>query len=125
MIEAETLCDRVAIIDQGLLLALGTVAELKESLPRDQVTHIEGVISARAAEAVRQLPAVKTATRASSDGSALLTVVAERGKGNLSELIETLTRHGALLQKIAPEDTTLEDVFIAKTGRSLAEDTRK
>jgi hypothetical protein len=51
--------------------------------------------------------------------------VAERGKGNLSELIETLTRHGALLQKIAPEDTTLEDVFIAKTGRSLAEDTRK
>jgi ABC-type uncharacterized transport system ATPase subunit len=89
------------------------------------VTHIEGVISARAAEAVRQLPAVKTATRASSDGSALLTVVAERGKGNLSELIETLTRHGALLQKIAPEDTTLEDVFIAKTGRSLAEDTRK
>jgi len=125
MIEAETLCDRVAIIDQGQLLALGTVVELKESQQRDQVTHIEGVISARAAEAVRQLPSVKQATRSSKDGSTQLTVVAERGKGSLPELIETLTRHGALLQKIAPEEPTLEDVFIARTGRSLAEDTRK
>jgi ABC-2 type transport system ATP-binding protein len=98
---------------------------LKESQQRDQVTHIEGVISARAAEAVRQLASVKQATRTTQDGSTLLTVVAERGKSSLPELIETLTRHGALLQKIAPEEPTLEDVFIARTGRSLAEDTRK
>jgi len=125
MAEAESLCERVAIIDRGQLLALGTVAELKASLPRDQVTHIEGVIPAKAAEAVRRMPSVKQATRAARDGGTLLTVVTERGCENLPEMIEALTRNGALLQKIAPEEPTLEDVFIARTGRSLAEDTRK
>lgn len=123
MAEAETLCDRVAIIDHGQLLALGTVKDLKESLKRDHVTHVEGVISAKAADAVRSLPWVKQATRADQDGSTLLTVVAEEGRQNLPELIDVLTRNAALLQKIAPEEPTLEDVFIAKTGRTLAEDT--
>jgi hypothetical protein len=38
-------------------------------------------------------------------------------------LIESLTNSGARIQKISPEETTLEDVFIARTGRTLAEDT--
>lgn len=125
MAEAETLCDRVAIIDHGQLLALGTVGELKASLQRDLVTHIEGVISARAASVVRNLDWVKQAIRTSRDGGTLLTVVSEKGRENLPELIEALTRNGALLQKIVPEEPTLEDVFIAKTGRSLAEDTSR
>lgn len=124
MAEAETLCHRVAIIDRGQLLALGTVDELKASLKRDQVTHIEGVISARAEEAVRALPFVLRATRAIRDGATLLTVVSASGQENLPQLIDALTRCGALIEKIAPEVPTLEDVFIAKTGRSLAEDTR-
>jgi hypothetical protein len=39
-------------------------------------------------------------------------------------MIEALTTSGALIRKITPEEVTLEDVFIAKTGRTLAEDTR-
>jgi ABC-2 type transport system ATP-binding protein len=124
MSEAETLCDRVAIIDHGQLLALGTVGELKTSLQRDQVTHIEGVISSKVEEAVRALPFVLQASRTTQDGATLLTVVSASGKENLPVLIETLTRAGALIQKLAPEEPTLEDVFIAKTGRTLAEDTR-
>ena len=124
MAEAETLCDRVAIIDHGQLLALGTVAELKASLQRNQVTHIEGVISSRAEEAVRLLPFVLHASRTARDGGTLLTVVSASGSENLPLLIETLTGTGALIQKLAPEEPTLEDVFIAKTGRTLAEDTR-
>jgi len=124
MAEAETLCDRVAIIDHGQLLALGTVSELKASLQRNQVTHIEGVISSRAEEAVRLLPFVLQASRTGHDGATLLTVVSASGRENLPLLIETLTGTGALIQKLAPEEPTLEDVFIAKTGRTLAEDTR-
>jgi len=124
MAEAETLCDRVAIIDHGQLLALGTVAELKASLRRDQVTHISGVISSRAEEAVRALPFVLQASRTAQDGATLLTVVSASGSENLPLLIETLTGTGALIQKLAPEEPSLEDVFIAKTGRTLAEDTR-
>jgi ABC-2 type transport system ATP-binding protein len=123
MIEAETLCDRVAIIDHGLLLALGTVDELKVSLQRDEITCIEGVIPSKAVEAVQKLPGVQQATRSVKNGASQLTVVSENGRMNLPRLIETLTQTGSLIQKIAPEEVTLEDVFIAKTGRTLAEDT--
>jgi ABC-2 type transport system ATP-binding protein len=124
MSEAETLCDRVAIIDRGELLALGTVEELKTSLQREGITHIEGVIPARAEEAVRAIPSVLQATRTAQDGGALLTVVTASGREILPQLIEALTHSGAIIQKITPEELTLEDVFIAKTGRTLAEDTR-
>jgi ABC-2 type transport system ATP-binding protein len=123
MNEAETLCDRVAIIDRGQLLALGTVSELKASLRQDQVTHFEGVISAKAENALRQLPEVLQTTRSTQDGKALLIVVTAADQGSLPRLIDILTAQGAVLQKITSQEPTLEDVFIAKTGRSLAQDT--
>lgn len=123
MAEAESLCDRVAIIDYGRLLALGTLDELKVSLQRDQVIRIEGVIPHKAIEAVQGLPAVRQATVNARDGLKELTVVSADGQQILPRLIEIMNDAGALIQKIAPEETTLEDVFIAKTGRTLAEDT--
>ncbi len=124
MAEAETLCGRVAIIDRGRLLAVGDVPELKASLGRDQVTRIEGVIPAKAAEAVRGLSMVRQTTLSAENGVNCLTVMSSNGKDTLPKLIETLSASGAVIQKISPEEVTLEDVFIAKTGRTLAEDTR-
>ncbi len=127
MAEAETMCDRVAIIDHGRVLALGTVDELKASLGREEVTRIEGVISTRAAEAVGALPGVSRAVLAAVNGHTELTVVA-RADGSsrelLPRLIGALSQHRAVVQKIVPEEVTLEDVFIARTGRTLADDTR-
>ncbi len=124
MSEAETLCDRVAIIDRGELLALGAVDELKTSLQRESVTHVEGVIPSKALAAIRTIPAVSRATSITQDGAALLTVVSATGQEILPQLIDALTQSGAVIQKITPQELTLEDVFIAKTGRTLAEDTR-
>lgn len=124
MSEAETLCKRVAIIDRGQLLALGTVEELKASLGRSQVTHIEGVFSSKALTAIRQRPEVEQVSRTSLESVDLLTVVTRNGHESLPQLIETLSLAGAVIQKISPEEVTLEDVFVAKTGRTLAEDTR-
>ncbi len=124
MAEAETLCERVAIIDRGEVLALGTVPELKASLNREAVIRIEGVISARASQAVEQLPGVVRAATAAINGLQQLTVVTNDQETVLPRLIETLTAHHAVMQKIAPEEVTLEDVFIARTGRTLAEDTQ-
>lgn len=125
MAEAETLCARVAIIDHGQLLAMGTVDSLKASLGRDQVTRIEGVIPAAAAAAIQGLSMVRQATLSAVNGASQLTVVTSNGKNTLPRLIETLLLEGAVIQKIIPEEVTLEDVFIAKTGRTLAEDTRE
>jgi ABC-2 type transport system ATP-binding protein len=124
MTEAETLCQRVAIVDQGRVLALGTVPELKAALKRDAVIRIEGVISARASRAVEALAGVTRVAAAAVDGRTQLTVVVQNPTSVLPRLIETLSAHDAIMQKIAPEEVTLEDVFITLTGRTLADDTR-
>lgn len=124
MAEAETLCDRVAIVDRGEVLALGTAQELKTSLRRDAVIRIEGVISSKAAQAVQGLSGVSQAAITAANGHTQLTVVAEAHQTLLPQLIQTLTAHNAVMQKITPEEVTLEDVFIARTGRTLADDTR-
>jgi ABC-2 type transport system ATP-binding protein len=124
MAEAETLCQRVAIIDRGQVLALDTVAGLKAALKREAVIHIEGVFSAEADEAVQGVPGVRRTARTAVDGHTRLTVVGD-DQQLLPRLIETLISHQALIQRIMPEDVSLEDVFIARTGRTLAEDTRE
>lgn len=124
MSEAETLCDRVAIIDHGRLLALGSVQELKNALRSGQVIHIDGVIPTGAVQAIQELPGIRNATRKQVNGVSQLTVVSDEQPDLLPRLIETLNRSGATIQRISPEEVTLEDVFIHKTGRTLAEDTR-
>jgi hypothetical protein len=73
---------------------------------------------------VDALPFVSKTSRAAVNGHTQLSVVAADAENALPRLIEALTQAGAVVQKITPEETTLEDVFIAKTGRTLAEDTR-
>ncbi len=124
MSEAETLCDRVAIVDRGEVIEMGTVPDLKRSLSRDHVTHIEGVIPEAARAAVGALPEVRKVATAATNGTTRLSVVSSDGRAVLPKLIEALTENGALVQQIEPEQVTLEDVFVARTGRTLAEDTR-
>ncbi len=125
MSEAETLCNRVAIIDYGELLAVGTVDELKASLDRKGVVRVDGIIPKAAVSAVKDLQDVEQATLTAKNGSSQLNVVCKDGADTLPLLIETLTQTGARIQRLVPEEITLEDVFIAKTGRTLAEDTRE
>lgn len=124
MSEAETLCDRVAIVDRGRVIAEGSVPMLKASLEREQVTHVEGVISTRASQAVEKLAGVTKVVIKAEDGRTHMTVVSANGPDLLPRMIEALLAQQAVIQRIAPEEVTLEDVFMAKTGRSLAEDTR-
>ncbi len=124
MAEAETLCHRVAIIDRGRVIALGTVPELKASLRQDGVIRVEGVIPSAAVEAVRQVPGVVQAAVAEEDGVRRLTIVCPEPRQTLPSILQTLLQRNAVIQHLAPEEVTLEDVFIAKTGRTLAEDTR-
>ncbi|WP_420641920.1 ATP-binding cassette domain-containing protein [Candidatus Leptofilum sp.] len=123
MAEAETLCDRVAIIDRGEVIALGSVPELKESIGQETVIKLEGVIPTQATAAVSNLNGISRSAMSSVNGHSQLTVVTPNQTAVLPQLIQTLSGHGAILQKITPEEVTLEDVFIAHTGRTLAEDT--
>lgn len=125
MAEAETLCDRVAIIDRGEVIAIDTVPALKSSLGRDEIIRLAGIIPGKASEAVKRLPGVNQTALTAINGQSELTVVTPDQQALLPQLIATLGEHGAVLKKITPEETTLEDVFVARTGRTLAEDTRE
>jgi ABC-2 type transport system ATP-binding protein len=114
MEEATRLCDRVAIMDHGKVIALGTPAELIESLGADQVIELS-VTNPLVEDALTSIPAVKHlhkrgdvyALTVSEIGVALPATLAEI-KRQQSELV-TLTTHQA----------TLEDVFVSLTGRKL------
>jgi ABC-2 type transport system ATP-binding protein len=123
MAEAETLCDRVAIIDRGEVIAHGTVAELKASIGKETVIRLEGVIPTQASTAVNNLSGISRSALTAVNGHAQLTIVTPDQSSLLPQLIQTLSSNGAILQKITPEEATLEDVFITHTGRTLAEDT--
>jgi ABC-2 type transport system ATP-binding protein len=120
------LCDRVAIIDRGQVIALGTVSALKAALQQDGVICVEGVVPAAAFAAVKSLEHVGEAalTAGATDGRSELRVVTSQPRRLLPELIRALFDNGAVIEDIAPAQVTLEDVFVTLTGRTLAEDTR-
>jgi ABC-2 type transport system ATP-binding protein len=119
MDEAERLCDRVAIVDHGRVIALGTPRELIASLGAGHVVEF-GVDGAREIEesALLGLAGVKSARRAG--GSWALQVGAAHE--TIPLLLDTLEARGMPLTQLSTHSPTLEDVFVTLTGRSLRDD---
>ncbi len=114
MEEAARLCDRVAIMDQGRIIALGAPTELIASLGADQIVEfsIEGQLEQ---DRLGQLPGVKGVRL--REGTYALTV-SEIGAA-LPALLDEIERQGARLITLATHQATLEDVFVALTGKML------
>jgi len=119
MDEAERLCDRVAIVDHGRVIALGTPRELIASLGAGHVVEfaVDGVREIDD-NALLALAGVKSARRAG--GSWALQVGAAHE--TIPLLLESLASHGLPLTELRTHSPTLEDVFVTLTGRSLRDD---
>jgi ABC-2 type transport system ATP-binding protein len=115
--EAERLCDRVAIVDHGRLIALGTPRELIASLGAEQVIEIASADPVDA-ERLRALGGVSRV--AVEDGTIRLTV--REVHVAVPSLLEELRRSGVDLTRLATHQATLEDVFVALTGRHLRDE---
>ena len=125
MHEAEELCDRVAIIDKGQIIALGTVPQLKASIPHEDAVNLEGVFPGPVVDELRGIPGIKTVSvTAGSGGRSRLDVLCENSRVMLPKIIESIAGNGATIEFIKPQEVTLEDVFVYKTGRTLDVDTR-
>jgi len=125
MHEAEELCERVAIIDHGEIIALGTPRELKDSMGREDVVSLEGIFPEATVSRLRAVPGIlEVAVAAEDSGRTRLEVMCENSRAMLPKIIEAVTGNGAMVEEIKPKEITLEDVFVAKTGRTLAVDTR-
>ncbi len=120
MDEAEKLCDRVAIVDQGKIIAQGSPAELIRSLGGDHVVEfaLEGAGPQEALEPYLALHSVRAARR---EGDALLLTVSEPHVA-IPALLTALARSGGVLSRLTTRHASLEDVFVALTGRHLRDD---
>jgi ABC-2 type transport system ATP-binding protein len=118
MEEADQLCERVAIMDHGRILALDKPAELKRSVSADTVVTVQADGDDGAlAEALRL---VEGATGAQAvDGAVRLYVTG--GDGVLPRVIAAADRAGHAVRDLHVEEPTLETVFITLTGRELRE----
>jgi ABC-2 type transport system ATP-binding protein len=116
MEEAERLCDRVAIVDHGKVIALGTPRELIASLGGTEVIEVacEGGLQP---EELADLPGV-SAARAMPDGVALTVGLMHV---TLPALLQRLQANGRTLSRLSTHHATLEDVFVSLTGRQLRE----
>jgi ABC-2 type transport system ATP-binding protein len=116
MEEADQLCDRLAIIDQGKLLALDTPAALKAQAPGDTV--VEVMFDDDASVAADVARAMDGVSKAEARGP-LLRVFSKRGGELIPALIDAGEAHGRTVRDIHLSRPSLETLFITLTGRKL------
>jgi ABC-2 type transport system ATP-binding protein len=116
--EADALCDRIAIMDHGEIVAGGTPTELKRDIAGDVVTIGVGEARSQAAEVLDTQPYV-TKLETPDDGGLRLWV--DDGAVALPQILRTLDAAGITLDTIGLHRPSLDDVFLTKTGRSLRE----
>jgi ABC-2 type transport system ATP-binding protein len=117
--EADALCDRVFIIDHGVIVAEGTPDELKRRVSGDVVTLQVNGAGGTARELLERQPIVQDVT-VSDDGALRLSVF--DGAEALPALLRVLDDAGVTMHSINLSRPTLDDVFLTMTGRSLRDD---
>jgi ABC-2 type transport system ATP-binding protein len=123
MEEADALSDRVAIIDHGKIVVLGSPSELKQKVKSSDIIEIEARnVVEQTVNALQSFSEVsKVAITSSTQGNEtqLIRVHVEKGKEVLPRILEFFVRKQVTITKVSFIEPTLEDVFIAETGRSL------
>jgi ABC-2 type transport system ATP-binding protein len=119
MVEAEELCDRVAIINKGRLLACDTPANLKRNLQRDAIFEIEtSPLNGWKHSVLEQQAEVKKAALTEIEGGARLELILQ-DESALANVINTLTQKNIKVQRLSKHEPTLEDVFMELVGQRM------
>ncbi len=116
--EAEKLCDRVAIVDEGRIIAMGTPREIQDRAGGESVIEIECAVPLDAAA----LPNWRDAEKVSLDeGRTRVSVVSRKPARSIVDMMKWLDEKGIELADIRIKRPSLEDAFIELTGKSLRE----
>jgi ABC-2 type transport system ATP-binding protein len=113
--EADVLADRVGIIDHGHIVAEGTPAQLKAGIgsPSVEVTPVDTGEADRLAELLNRFGELRR------DGRGSVTVQLPGGESELAEIIRVLDQGDLHIELLQLHQPSLDDVFLAKTGRKL------
>ncbi|MBX3461598.1 MAG: ABC transporter ATP-binding protein [Planctomycetes bacterium] len=122
MDEAQQLCDRIAIVDHGTVIARGTPAELIRSLGAEHFLHLDlEPAAARELLAAGDLERLPEVQALQADGGRVVLTVASIHRV-LPAVLDLLTGRGVVLRDLATRHATLEDVFVHLTGRHLRDE---
>ena len=116
MDEADKLCDRLAIVDQGKLLELDTPQALKQRAPGG--TLVEITLSSDASAMVDAVRALDGVLRAEAKGMTLR-IYSDRGGRVISPVIQIAEDTGSSVTNISLTEPSLETLFVSRTGRKL------
>jgi ABC-2 type transport system ATP-binding protein len=117
MEEADALCERLAIVDHGHIIALGSPTELKASIPGGFVLRLRfGNQTADLLERFKSLSGVREVKAADGTGA---DIYADRGGSLIPEIASLAASSGAELSDVHISEPSLENLFLHHTGRSL------
>jgi ABC-2 type transport system ATP-binding protein len=119
MEEADALCHRIAIVDHGKVIAVGSPQELKRSIPGGFLVrlHFDAAPEALVSR-LRRLPGV---TEARMRADSQVELYADRGGSLIPAIVSAATLSGATIRDVHISEPSLENLFLHHTGRSLRE----
>jgi ABC-2 type transport system ATP-binding protein len=120
MEEADRLCDRIAIVDHGNLVALGTPVELKQSVPGSNVVELQ--FARESDEWKARLEALPDVTEVQSQSAGVYRVLTSNGSQTTTQLVEMAAGLGEQISSLSVQNTSLDDVFVHYTGRQLRDE---
>ena len=122
MEEADQLCDRVAIVDHGRIVALDTPAALKRTIRAEEVVHLEIGVDGDDAAVIDRLGRSATVARTErSNGTLNVTAHCASARDFVPAAFDAARSTGTTIRHVEVVPVTLEDVFLALTGRALRE----
>ncbi|MHA1246504.1 MAG: ATP-binding cassette domain-containing protein [Candidatus Thorarchaeota archaeon] len=124
MDEAEELCDRVAIMDRGRVVALDTPERLMDRMEtREAIEVVVQDLSEEYAAAVKRLDGVRKVTLETSEAESTLTyrILVEHAETALPDIVSAAREVGVRIREVRVTTPSLADVFLEFTGRTLAE----
>jgi ABC-2 type transport system ATP-binding protein len=121
MMEADELCDRVAIVNRGRIVAEGTPAELKQQVQQNAIVDLQLSPGERLLDALRAVDGVVGASVLEQDGTDRFSLLlsSDAALGGVMRVVEASGRQIRGVQKREP---TLEDAFVKLVGRGMAEE---
>src|SRR6266550_9487317 len=120
MDEADRLCDRIAIVDHGKLVALDSPAALKASVPGSNVIEVQ--FDNPPADLEQKLQKLDDVTSVQHEGAGMFRVLTSDGSRTTTELVELAVQAGLPVNSLSVQNTTLDDVFVHYTGRQLRDE---
>ncbi len=120
MDEADRLCDRIAIVDHGKLVALDTPMALKASVPGSNVVEMQ--FAKDSSEWLNRLKQLAGVSKVEEHGDGMYRLLTSNGSLTTTQLVELAVNSGDSIKSLSVQTTTLDDVFVHYTGRQLRDE---